>query len=248
MKFAVIDCNENAMVPDHGRGQGFIQALSGWEVGRDYEFVRFDAVSSRQQELLQCNGLILSGSRFDLAQPNGEVNRECYRMMIPVFRLIRDFSKPVLGICFGHQLLALGDEFDPERTAFGRLKIRNMDHPRDRHQVALVSMNGPLRFMGQRNLWVQFNHRQEVLRNEGLSEYYEVVAGSDRCGVEIMQHRSRQWFGVQFHPEIGKGTQDGEKARHADAEKDGQAILQGFVRHSLDLRTLNGLKPAPTCS
>ncbi len=70
--------------------------------------------------------------------------------------------------------------------------------------------------------------------NEGLLKYYEIIAGSDRCAVEIMQHRSREWFGMQFHPEIGKVTQDGEKARHGDAEKDGQALLQSFVRYSLD--------------
>lgn len=231
MEFSVIDCNEDPMIPDQGRGLGFIQALAGWTRGRDYEFVRFDAIPSRLHDLMQCRGLIISGSRFDLALPDGCFDRRCYQMMIPAFQLIRDFPKPVLGICFGHQLMALGDEFDPGRMGFSQLQIRNMDNPRDRHQVALLRMKGPLRFMEQRDFWVQYNHKQEVLMNDGLLKYYEIVAGSDRCPVEIMQHRSREWFGVQFHPEIGKATQDGEKARHEDAEKDGQALLQKFVHY-----------------
>ncbi len=233
MDFAVIDCNENPMIPDQGRGLGFVHALAGWTRVKDYEFVRVEAIPSRLSDLMQCRGLILSGSRFDLAQPDGRFDRGCYQVMAPVFQLIRDFPGPVLGICFGHQLMALADEFDPGRTEFGRLRIRNMKNPRDRHQVALVRMKGPLRFMEQKDFWAQYNHKQEVLLNDGLLEYYEVVAGSDPCPVEIMQHRCREWFGVQFHPEIGKPTQDGEKARHESAEKDGQALLQKFVQYCL---------------
>ncbi len=234
MEFAVIDCNERPMVPDQGRGLGFIRALAGWTRERDYDFVRYDAIPSRLPDLLQCDGLILSGSRFDLARLDGSFDRGCYQTMIPVFRLIREFPGPVLGICFGHQLMALADEFDPGREEFSQLRIRNMDNPRDKHQVALVSMKGPLRFMKQRDFWAQYNHKQEVLKNDGLLKYYEIIAGSERCPVEIMQHRSREWFGVQFHPEIGKPTQDGEKARHESAEKDGQALLEKFVHYCLN--------------
>lgn len=182
---------------------------------------------------MRCRGLILSGSIFDLALPDGGFDRGLYQKMAPVFRLIRDFRGPVLGICFGHQLMALGDEFDPDRTGFGLLHIRNMQVPQDRHKVVLVRMNQSLRFMHQRELWAQFNHKQEVLPNDGLLAYYEIIAGSDQCPVEIMQHKTRDWFGVQFHPEIGKETRAGEIGRHQAAVTDGQTFLQEFVRYCL---------------
>jgi GMP synthase-like glutamine amidotransferase len=129
--------------------------------------------------------------------------------------------------------MALGDEFDRCRTDFGELRIGNMLTPRDRHRVALVRMNRPLRFLGQRDLWVQYNHKQEVILNGGLLKYYEIIAGSEQCPVEIMQHHSREWYGVQFHPEVGKETQEGEVARHGAAVQDGQTLLQEFVCYCL---------------
>jgi GMP synthase-like glutamine amidotransferase len=233
MRFAVIDCNEKPMNPDYGRGQGFVQALAGWELGRDYEFVRYNGIPGRTDELMQCRGLILSGSVFDLADRDGRFDQARYRLMAPAFELIRQSHEPVLGICFGHQLMALGDEFDAGRTHFGALRIGNMRVPRDRHRVALVRMNRPLRFMGQRDLWVQYNHKQEVVLNDGLLKYYEIIARSEQCPVEIMQHRSREWYGVQFHPEVGKETEEGEVGCHGAAEEDGQALLQEFVRYCL---------------
>jgi GMP synthase-like glutamine amidotransferase len=235
MKFAIVDCNEYPMSPDKGRGRGFVNALAGWEIGTDYEFVRHCDVPTRRGELLNCQGLIMSGSVFDLAlpPPGDEFDRSRYQQMIPVFELIRGFQGPVLGICFGHQLMALADEYDSGRTSFGNLRIRNMKIPQDKHTIVQVRMNGPLRFMKQRDLWVQFNHKQEVLLNGGLLQYYEIIAGSDSCPVQIMQHRTRDWYGVQFHPEIGKDSQAGETSRHDDSVTDGQALMQDFVRYCL---------------
>jgi GMP synthase-like glutamine amidotransferase len=236
MEFAVIDCNTQPMNPGNGRGQGFVQALDSWTLGRHYEFVRHDHVAARIHDLLKCRGLIVSGSAFDLARQDGSFDRERYRTMIPMYRLICDIEAPVLGICFGHQLMALGDEFDPDRTDFGELRISNMQVPRDKHRVVLVSMNRPLRFMAQRDLWTQFNHKQEVTLNDGLLTYYDIIGGSQQCAVEIMQHKTREWFGVQFHPEIGKVTQTGEVCQHDAAVRDGKMLMHEFVRYCL-LRT-----------
>ena len=108
-----------------------------------------------------------------------------------------------------------------------------MAEPQNKHLVSKVCMTGPLRFLEQRELWVQFNHEQEVLLNEGLLNYYDVLAGSHRCPVQILQHKSRDWFGVQFHPEVGKPTEAGEQGQEAAAIRDGQALLQAFVRYCL---------------
>ncbi len=221
------------MSRDSGRGQGFVQALAGWAEGDDYELVRYTDIPARMSELAQCRGLILSGSAYDLADQDGRFDGTRYKMMTPVFELIRKSREPVLGICFGHQLMVLGDEFDPCRADFGELRVGNMRVPRDRHRVERLHMNRSFRFLGQMDLWVQYNHKQEVILNEGFRTYYDVVAGSEQCPVEMMQHRTREWYGVQFHPEVGKETQEGEVGRHDAAVEDGKMLLQGFVRYCL---------------
>ncbi len=233
MKFAIIDTNQYPMAPGSGRGSGFIQALAGWSPGKDYEFIRYDQLPARAAEIGACRGLVLSGSVFDLALPDDGFDRAIYQLMAPVYRLIHAFPGPVLGICFGHQLMALGDEFDPARTGFGGLRVRNMIAPPDKHSIMNLPMRSSLRFLGRRELWVQFHHKQEVVDNEALRLHYEIVAGSDQCPVHIMQHKSREWFGVQFHPEVGKETKAGEIQRHDAAVRDGQAFLQAFVHYCL---------------
>ena len=233
MKFAVIDNNMQPMSPGEGRGQGFAQALAEWTLGAEYEFVRYEDISVRRRELLQSRGLILSGSAFDFALPDDGFDRPVYETMIPEFQLMHDFKGPILGICFGHQLMAIADEFDPDRTGFGGLRIRNMVHPSEKNAVAHVHLNSDLRFFGQRNLWGQFHHKQEVVQNAELLKCYDIMAGTEQCPVHVMQHRWREWFGVQFHPEIGKKTQAGVVHQHDAAIRDGCAILHDFVRYCL---------------
>lgn len=44
MEFTIIDCNEHPMNPGQGRGLGFVQALSGWTMGKNYEFARYEDI------------------------------------------------------------------------------------------------------------------------------------------------------------------------------------------------------------
>jgi GMP synthase-like glutamine amidotransferase len=233
MKFAIIDNNVKPMQPDSGRGLGFVRSLASWIEGSDYEFIRYDRIAARADDLRQCRGLILSGSGFDFALPDDQFDRTAYEKMIPEFELLRDFARPVLGICFGHQLLALVDEFDEHRTSFGELCVHNMRQPEDDYMVVPVRMDSPFRFLHQRELWVQHNHKQEVTLNEGLNRYFDVVAGTERCAVTMMQHKTRDWFGVQFHPEVGRDSKKGEIGRHPAAVQDGQILMSDFVRYCL---------------
>ena len=231
MKIAIIDNNAVAMQRDNGRGLGFIQSLAAAARESDFEFVRHECIGARLADLKQCRGLILSGSSLDFARSDNQFDRETYEKMIPEFRLLLDFDGPVLGICFGHQLLALAEEFDEQRDAFGELRVQNMLHPEDDYMVMPIRMDSPLRFMNERELWVQHNHKQEVVLNDGLLKYFDVVAGSAQCQVNVMQHKSRDWFGVQFHPEVGRASKKGIVSHHEAAVKDGQILMCDFARY-----------------
>jgi len=234
MLFAVIDNNVNPMTPEQGRGRGFVEALDDWVRGKDYEFIRYDRIETAAQAAMLCRGLILSGSRYDFARPDDSLDPDTYRRMTPELRLLRDFDGPVLGICFGHQLLALAEEFKMGRTEFGQLRIRNMRVAEDDGLVARLRLESRLRFTAQDELWVQNNHKQEVVPSDALLEHFDLLSRSDLCPVQIMQHRARDWFGVQFHPEIGRDSRQGETDRHHDAVRDGYALIREFVRYCLE--------------
>ena len=72
-----------------------------------------------------------------------------------------------------------------------------------------------------------------MVENQDLLRHYDVIAGTEQCPVHVIQHRRREWFGVQFHPEIGVETKAGATDRHDDAVADGKSVLTEFVRYCL---------------
>jgi len=104
---------------------------------------------------------------------------------------------PLLGICFGHQLLAyhLGGEVDKGKSAeYGITKIVV-----DREDVLFGGL--PDEF----NAWA--SHFDEVKK---LPNAFVRLAHSGHCAYEAMRHRSKPLWGVQFHPEVWH-TEGGEK-------------------------------------
>jgi GMP synthase-like glutamine amidotransferase len=229
-KFAVID-NYADRMPEKRRA-GFLQALSDWIEGRDYEFVRFEQIHDKRRDLHDCAGLILSGSALDLAGPDNRFVRDVYVRMIQEFELLLAFPRPVLGICFGHQLMAIAEEFDSGRTEFGELKIAMMTE-REEHRIREVALQTPASFLPAGRLWAQFNHRQEAAPGPALRHYFDIVAASPECPVDVMQHKSRSWTGVQFHPEVGASSKTGDLKMHAAATADGHNLIRQFVQYSL---------------
>jgi GMP synthase (glutamine-hydrolysing) len=110
---------------------------------------------------------------------------------------IRSYSKPVLGICLGHQLIAhsLGGKVVKGKNAeYGISKIE-VDKP-----GALLEGLPP-----SFNAWV--SHFDEVVK---MPAGFVSLAHSDTCSVEAMEMPSRKLFSTQFHPEVWH-TENGEK-------------------------------------
>jgi GMP synthase (glutamine-hydrolysing) len=98
---------------------------------------------------------------------------------------------PVLGICFGHQLLA-------EATAGpGAVEKR----PPLRRGVVEVEITGDAPIfdgLPRPRFRAIVTHQDHVLR---VAPDFEVVARADYTPIHAVRHRARPIFGVQFHPE-----------------------------------------------
>ncbi len=142
-------------------------------------------------------GVILSGGPSSvLAHGAPSVDRE-----------VLEADVPILGICYGLQLLArdLGGLVESaEDREYGRalLKVKEPDHPLFR------GFDGG----AERTVWM--SHGDRVLR---LPEGFQVLATSESSPFAAVAHGSRPIFGLQFHPEVVH-TEDGGR------------LLENFVK------------------
>lgn len=136
---------------------------------------------------------------------------------------------PILGICFGHQLLA---------HHFGG-EVGYHSHPVENVKaVRRVSLEHDLWHLNSgTELLLPYAHEQIVTK---LPRDFISLASCENFSCEIIQHKSLPIYSLQAHPEsssdfISKITQDTEFRN--DSEKvlgDGLEILRGFLNFSSD--------------
>jgi GMP synthase (glutamine-hydrolysing) len=155
------------------------------------------AVSAKQ--LRGCAGVILSGGP-----------QSVYAAEAPKIRKgVLDLGVPVLGICYGHQLLAqmLGGHVTKRDGEYGhaRLEVKVPD--------TLFRGTPP-----SQQVWM--SHSDAVTR---LPKGAATIAATERCENAAFADFKRRVFGVQFHPEV-------VHTEHGDA------ILSNFVRSVCRIR------------
>lgn len=105
---------------------------------------------------------------------------------------ILDLQVPVLGICYGMQLMAqdLGGKIHRARKReFGRAQIKISSG-------SLLFADIPSRI----DVWM--SHGDQV---ESLPKGFERAASSDTCENAAMENPERHLYGLQFHPEVFHG-------------------------------------------
>ncbi len=147
-----------------------------------YEFMDTKMISlfDFEKSLLdEVKGVIISGAPILIT----EVDTKPYLQKMD---WIKKTKLPVFGICFGHQLIGL---------LHGALANR-MREDRD-WQVVEVYEDCPL--FGR--LPNEFKMMEDHCEGISIPQGFQLVASSDACVNEAMQHHSKPLFGVQFHPE-----------------------------------------------
>jgi GMP synthase (glutamine-hydrolysing) len=122
-----------------------------------------------------------------------------------------ELGVPVLGICYGHQLLAraLGGEV----AATGQREYGGTSLSVDEHGPGVLLQDMP----STDTVWM--SHGDAVTR---APEGFRVTARTDQIPIAAMEDPSRGMYAVQFHPEVSH-------TRH------GQDVLKRFLYDACDL-------------
>lgn len=100
---------------------------------------------------------------------------------------IKEIDIPILGICFGHQLIGLN------YGAFGSM----MREDRDWQEIEVL-FDDPL-FNRMPNVTEMMEDHCEAI---SIPPNFKLLASSDSCINEAMKHNQKALYGVQFHPEV----------------------------------------------
>lgn len=161
-------------------------------------------------ELEGFGAVVISGSESRI------VNAQDKAKYSGVMKLIESCKVPLLGVCFGHQLLC---------SAFGA-KTATLPQPVvDRFEQVNVVQTGEIfsRFKLGQTIQLSEYHNDYVLKESLDDAGFRLMADSASCPVEAVKQKTKPFFGVQFHPErvtIGSET-------HLEGHK----ILENFFVH-----------------
>ncbi len=167
-------------------GNGAEVAAIEW---RESSAARFDSF----------DGVVLSGSPEMMTAPR---TREKFQGEA---QAILDSHAPILGICFGHQLMA---------HAFGAEVVKDTKHVLDMVKTTIL-VDDPL-FEGLPKSLTLLESRYEVVRT--VPDGFTLLARSETSAIAAMRHRARGLYGVQFHPE-----------RFTAANPDGDRVVANFL-------------------
>lgn len=150
------------------------------ELGEDVRVFRNNKITIEQIESLKPSRIVISPGPCTPMEAGISVEA------------IRHFGGrlPLLGVCLGHQSLAVafgGDVVRAERLMHGKTsKIRH---------------DGKTIFQGLPNLFDATRYHSLIVKRDTLPSCFEISAETDEGEIMGLRHRSLGIEGVQFHPE-----------------------------------------------
>jgi GMP synthase (glutamine-hydrolysing) len=131
------------------------------------------------KEKFNVKGLILSGGPSSVYEPNAP----------KVDPRLLELNLPILGLCYGHQLLA--------QLTHGKVEPAACKE----YGTAQVIIDKPVGVLeglsGKEKVWM--SHGDTVF---SLPSEFEVLAHTDNCPVAAFRHKTEPIYGLQWHPEV----------------------------------------------
>ena len=164
------------------------------EIGVYSEIINFNQIRVLKKDN-SIKGIILSGGPLTATDKNS----------IDLDNFILDLNLPILGICYGHQILAkkFGGKVKISKTReFGHVIIRNKLY-------SPITRN----FFKKKNNSVWMSHQDVVYK---IPSGFKKIASSSNSKFAIIANEKKKYYGIQFHPEVSHTTS-------------GKILIQNFV-------------------
>ena len=175
------DSLEKILIVDFGSQFTQLIARKIRELGIYCEIISHNKIATKQKLEKNVKGLILSGGPLNVYQ----------RKKIKFNKNLLFSKIPVLGICFGHQIISkeMGGKVKQSKSReFGLAKVIKIKN-------SILTKN----FFSKKanNVWM--SHADEVIK---LPKNFKVIAKSNNSKLCIVENSKEKLYGIQFHPEV----------------------------------------------
>ena len=199
----------------HAEDQGVEEILRGWSGESRLFRPALDGDGPRPGDGYDAGAIVLMGSAASV--------HEDLPWLVPLRQWLKpivvgDERRPLLGICFGHQLIA----------DMAGARVDWLEESRDKRLgVERTKIRGS-RLLGEdADLRVVVSHRETVVE---APRHYRVTATRPGVPYDGLEHETLDVFSYQFHPE----ARDEFAARNGIAETEIDASLRADSRRVLD--------------
>ena len=158
------------------------------ELGVFSELISHKKIKSTQIKS-NIKGIILSGGPLSVYQLNNDL----------FDKKILSLGIPILGICFGHQILS---KFNGGKVKQSKHREFGLTNIYKKSESKLIK-----NFFNKRTKKVWMSHADQVSK---LPKNFKIIASSENSKLAIVENRLTKLFGVQFHPEVTH-TENGKK-------------------------------------
>jgi GMP synthase (glutamine-hydrolysing) len=159
------------------------------EIGVFSEIVSHKKIKNKEI-INSVKGIILSGGPLNVY----EINKYTFDKKIIENKI------PVLGICFGHQILSKLNGGKVKQSKHREFGLASIYKKKD----SLLTKNF---FTRKKMIKVWMSHADQVSK---LPKNFSVIASSQNSKFAIVENKLKKFYGVQFHPEVTH-TENGKK-------------------------------------
>lgn len=205
--------NETILILDFGGQYNQLIARRVREANVYSEIVPYD-ISIEEIKEKNPKGIIFTGGPLSVyGEDAPSVDSEIFNLNIPI-----------LGICYGAQLMAFklgGKVVRPQIREYGKAKLN-------------IKGNSTLLSGLSDSITSWMSHTDNI---EKVPEGFEITGITDSCPVAVMENKDRNLFGVQFHPEVEhteKGREILKNFLYSICECEGNWSMALFVQEQIE--------------
>ena len=172
---------EKIIIVDYGSQFTQLIARKVRECGVYSEIINFNQINKLKKDKNKKKGIILSGGPLTIT------NKESVKLG----NYILNLNIPILGICYGHQILAkkFGGKVKISKSReFGHAVVRSKSK-------SSITKN----FFRKKIASVWMSHQDVVYK---LPSGFKKIASTNNSKFAIIANEKRKYYGIQFHPEV----------------------------------------------